>query len=345
MKVLHLLQSDRFSGAENVVCQIINLLSDENIEFVYCSRDGQIRESLEEKKIKYNFVKNFTLSEIKRVIEEEKPDVIHAHDMRASFYAALCCKNITLISHIHNNNFDSRKLSLKAILYYFAAKKSKHIFWVSKSSFNGYFFHNKFKEKSEVLYNIIDINKLRKQVILDNNIYKYDIVYIGRLTYQKNPQRLLEICKKICEKRTNTKIGIIGTGDMFNDVIDFINSNKNLNIIYLGFMNNPYKVLYNSKVMIMSSRWEGTPMVALESMALGVPIVSTPVDGLQDIIINDYNGYLTNDDEKFVSYVLDILNDNNKYKKLSQNSSIFITEYMNTKKYKESVLKWYRKDS
>ena len=53
MKVMHLLQSNRFSGAENVVCQIISMCKDENIEFVYCSQNGQIKEALDERKIKY----------------------------------------------------------------------------------------------------------------------------------------------------------------------------------------------------------------------------------------------------------------------------------------------------
>ena len=54
MKILHLLQSNRFSGAENVVCQIIRMFENEpNIEMVYCSRDGQIREALNERNINY----------------------------------------------------------------------------------------------------------------------------------------------------------------------------------------------------------------------------------------------------------------------------------------------------
>ena len=41
-------------------------------------------------------------------------------------------------------------------------------------------------------------------------------------------------------------------------------------------------MLHDSKVMLMTSLWEGTPMCAVEAMALGVPIVTTPTDGLCD---------------------------------------------------------------
>ena len=98
MKILHLLQSGHFSGAENVVCQIIGLMKDElDIQMAYCSRDGQIRETLKEREIEYYPIKELTVAEIKRIIREYKPDIIHAHDMRASFVAARACGKITLI--------------------------------------------------------------------------------------------------------------------------------------------------------------------------------------------------------------------------------------------------------
>ena len=49
MRVLHVLHSNQYSGAENVVCQIIEMFkNDENIEMAYCSRDGQIGKVLKE---------------------------------------------------------------------------------------------------------------------------------------------------------------------------------------------------------------------------------------------------------------------------------------------------------
>ena len=199
MKVLHLLQSNRFSGAENVVCQIIGMMKNEpNIEMVYCSRDGQISEALNERNIAFAPIKELSVKEVKRVIKEQKPDIIHAHDMGASFVAARACGKIPLISHIHNNNFNSRGLSAKSIAYYFAARKSKHIFWVSQSSFDGYAFHKSLKGKSSVLYNIIDVNALYEKTELDGNSYNYDVIYVGRLTYPKDPQRLMRVLKRAC---------------------------------------------------------------------------------------------------------------------------------------------------
>ena len=66
MRVLHLLRSDSFSGAENVVCQIIGMIKDEpDFEMVYCSPDGQIRDALAERKIEFEPIKKFSVKEVR----------------------------------------------------------------------------------------------------------------------------------------------------------------------------------------------------------------------------------------------------------------------------------------
>ena len=344
MKVLHLLQSGHFSGAENVVCQIIGMMKEEpDMEMVYCSSDGQIREALDERDIRFAPLKNFSIDEIKQVIEKEKPDIIHAHDMRASLYAAIACGNIPLVSHIHNNAFDSRGISVKSIANIFAAWKAKSIFWVSQSSFDGYAFHKLFKKKSAVLYNIIDIEALYEKMHLDEKEYDYDVIYLGRLTFPKNPQRLMKVFRLVKERKPDVKIGVIGTGDMEDETIGLAQEYSLLdNVQFLGFQSNPLKMLYDSKVMVMTSRWEGTPMCVLEAMALGVPIVSTPVDGLKDLIKNGENGYLSDDDEVLADKICEIVNSQQTHDSMGKLSKEISAETQNKQIYKEKIMSEYR---
>lgn len=343
MKVLHLLQSDRFSGAENVVCQIISMFREDNdIEMIYCSQDGQIREALKERNIKFIPMKRLCCSEVKRVLKKIHPDLIHAHDMGASFYASLVCGKTPMISHIHNNNFDSRKLSAKAIAYLIAALKSKHIFWVSESSFNGYYFHKKFSKKSSILYNILDIDALYQKMKQDRNEYKYDVVYLGRLTYSKNPQRLMHVLRLVVNKNPKIKAAIIGTGELEEETRTLCRKHKlENNVAFLGYQSNPLKILHDSKVMVMTSRWEGTPMCALEAMALGVPIVSTPSDGLINLVINGETGYLSDNDDDFASKISIIIEKDELHSTLSQNSKNRSAQIMNKEKYRKAIAKSY----
>ena len=343
MKILMVLSSDRFSGAENVVCQIISMFKNESeYEFVYCSPDGEIRKALEERSIAFAPISDITVKELKRVIKEQKPDVVHAHDMRASFVASGACGKIKLISHIHNNAFDSRGLTVKSVAYLKAGFKADHIFWVSESSYNGYYFHKWFKKKSEVLYNIIDVDALYEKMERDTEEYDYDVVYLGRLTYQKNPQRLIGILENAVKIKPDLKIAIIGKGDLEEETVNLVKE-KGLssNITFKGFMSNPLKALHSARVMVMSSRWEGTPMCALEAMALGVPIVSTPVDGLKDLIVNDETGYLFDDDMALVESIVKIVEDKALSDKLSQNALAKARKFNDINVYKEALKKQY----
>ena len=181
MTILHVLYSNRFSGAENVVCQIIEMFRESpDVRMVYCSPDGQIREALEERGVEFAPISELSRAELLRVIAEVRPDVVHAHDMRASFVSALACKKIPLISHIHNNAFDSRGLSPKSLAFLYAAKKAKHIFWVSESAMSGYAFKKSVEKKSDVLCNIISIDALYKKMKSDEQEYSYDLAYVGK---------------------------------------------------------------------------------------------------------------------------------------------------------------------
>ena len=69
MKILHLLASNKYSGAENVVCQIIKMFESE-VEMVYCSPVGEIENALKEKNVPYLPIASLNKKEVKKVVEE-----------------------------------------------------------------------------------------------------------------------------------------------------------------------------------------------------------------------------------------------------------------------------------
>lgn len=343
MKVLHILNTNRFSGAENVVCQIIDVFKND-INMAYCGLEGPIRQVLKERNISFLPIKERSVNCIKDVLREFQPDVVHAHDMRASFFAALACGKIPLICHIHNNAFDSRALSIKSILFLLAAIKAKHIFWVSRTSFSGYLFHCFLKRKSTVLQNVINVDSLIRKRNEDHFNYDYDVVFVGRLTYQKNPERLIEIFHKLVKKNPNVKCGIVGDGDLFEKISNLIKE-KSLekNIFMLGFQSNPLKILSDSKAMLMSSRWEGLPMCALEALALGVPVVSTPSDGMDAIIQQKENGFLSDDDDELVEFLDRLVGDKTLHGKISESCLKLSKEYNDLRVYEKRLNDVYKR--
>ena len=344
MKVMHVLNSRIYSGAEKVVCQIIKSFRGE-VEMVYCSPDSEIvRQMLSEQEVTFLPMEKMSTAELKRVIAEQKPDLIHAHDMRASFFSALCCGKIPLVSHIHNNAYDARGLSPKTVAYLLAGFKAKHILWVSNSSYEGYAFHKFFAKKSSVLYNIIDTEVIFDKKARDENTYDYDMIYVGRLTFQKDPQRLMRLCARLKESKPDLKVAIVGTGELeaeAKQLCEELGISENVN--FLGFQPNPIKMVHDTKVMILTSRWEGTPMCALEAMALGTPIVSTPSDGMKDLIDDGVNGYLTDDDTVMAEKLLAILNDAAHRNFLGENARKKFGKINDAPKYKQAIADCYKR--
>lgn len=342
-RVIHLLSSNKFSGAENVVCQIIRMFNDLDYEMFYCSPAGSISQSLKERNVKYVAINKLSVSEVRRVISEIKPDIIHAHDMKAGVIASLSCGRIPMVSHIHNNNFDSQRITFKSILYKYAAEKANHIIWVSKSSFEGYRFHHGLEGKSTILYNVIDIDQLVAKAEMADLKNVYDIIYIGRITEQKNPERLVKVIGRVVNNNRNIKAAIIGQGELEGKIRQIISGNNlQNNIEYLGFQSNPYGMLKNAKLMLMTSRWEGTPMCALEAMALGIPIVSTPTDGLIELIENGETGYLCNSDKELVEACTKIVNNSVLHDKLSRKSLIRARGIMDINRYRNTLHNIYK---
>ena len=83
-------------------------------------------------------------------------------------------------------------------------------------------------------------------------------------------------------------------------------------------------------------------MCALEAMALGTPVVSTPSDGMKDIIEDGINGYLTDDDAVMAEKLLKIMNDPQHRRMLSENTMQKFAEINDAPKYQEAIDACYR---
>lgn len=344
MKILHILSSNKYSGAENVACQIIALFREED-DVAYCSPDGQIADALKERNIKFIPLKKMSTSEVKRAIKEFKPDVVHAHDPKAICTVGLVKGNFKMIAHVHNNRPDFRKKSLNSILFNFIVKKKKisKIFWVSNSCFNDYVFKENVREKSLVLNNIINQDEIIEKSKKAELSEKSDIAFLGRITYQKNPQRLVSIIGKIAEVYPKIKVAIIGDGDLMDECKKLAEELKlQDNIKFYGFLTNSFGLLKNSKLFLMSSRFEGNPMCILEAETLGLPIIAPEISELKTTVIDGVSGYLYKSDEECVKLVTELLNDSDKYKKLKKSTEEFSKEYNDLKKYKEILADSYK---
>jgi glycosyltransferase involved in cell wall biosynthesis len=326
MRILHLLVSNKLSGAENVAADIC-MMFNEDIEMIYCSPYGDIKQALEIRGVKYVPINRFSYKEIKRVIKEVEPDIIHAHDVKATVIASLISNKVPIISHLHGNSIEMRKISLKSILYAISTARVRKYIVVSESCLDDYKFKRVIIKKTKKLTNIIFNDRINKLIELSNEKYKFDFIYLGRLKEQKNHSLLINAFAKIADEFKEEKLIIYGEGSLRKELEELIcKLNLRERVILKGATHNVEQKIKNAKLFILSSKYEGLPNVVMEAMALGLPIIATdcPCGGPRMLIEEYKNGILVEVDnvDHMASSIRSVLMDEEYQDKLGKNAKI-----------------------
>lgn len=315
MNILHLVHSDKFSGLENVVIQIMKYFQNTDYHMTYCTFDGPIVDVLEEYRLPYVTFPRFTYRNIRRIVHDLSIDFIHAHDFRASIMASFL--KLPYVSHIHNNPTWIRSINPYSVIYYVTSAHAGRILSVSDAFVDEYCLARRLKPEIDVVGNPISASGIRLD--LDQaGCPGVDVIFVGRLVEQKNPIRALGIIKRVIERRPSTRAEFIGEGVLHNDVQAYIDRNGiNDNVKMLGHMHKPYAYMSKAKCLLMPSRFEGFGLVAVEALALGVPVVCTPVGGLPGIV-NSSCGMLSDDDDVLVQEICRLISDEDYRKKKAE---------------------------
>ena len=152
-------------------------------------------------------------------------------------------------------------------------------------------------EKIKVIYNPVDTNNIIAlcHENLEHPWFAQDIpiiISVGRLTDVKGYPYLLRAFKQIMTKYPS-RLVILGKGEketLLKELSLQLGIDKS--VAFLGFQANPFKYMSRSTVFVLSSMSEAFPMVVLEAMTCGVPIISTASTGSSEIITDGVNGLL-----------------------------------------------------
>ena len=167
-----------------------------------------------------------------------------------------------------------------------------------------------YRDKTILFPNGIDVKKVRKMAeeTTDVVLEETAVIFVGRLDYNKNPLHALEVFRKLRAVREDAHLYYLGYGVLADDVRASIEEMGLSECVHLlGYYDNPFPVIRQANVTLMTSYSEGFPLVLLESVALGVPFVSTVVGGSR-ILGKDSNvGAVFTDDEEAVDEIIKFL--------------------------------------
>lgn len=340
MKILFVINSLKSkSGTERVAIELANKLSARatydvtllNRESIKTNTAYPVSDNVKVVALSGNFFQFY--NKLKKHVSSYSYDIVIVHNMGK--LALLCTllpkiKKMVTLEHV---SFVSRPKKIQILSKFFYKRIDQVVTLTQKDKEEFDNFHSKV---------IVISNFSPFPIVSEPPQSNKQIVTIGRLTDQKNYIHLLKAWKKIYQIIPEWHLNIYGEGEHKKMLQNYIEKNALQRIILKGSTSNVQQVYKQSNFFVMSSKYEGLPMVLVEAQSFGLPIVSYDCPfGPSDVIEDHENGLLVENqnNEALADAIFKLATSPNMLVQFSKNS------LLNAKKYQpEQVLKvWIEK--
>lgn len=323
MKILQVITQSELGGAQTVVAQLANSLSKEHEVILAAGQgDGKMWAMVNEQVIKEDCphlqrsisLKNDVLAaiELRRLYKKYKPDIIHLHSSKAGTLGRIVFPTKKTVYTVHG--FDSIRLAFRKFLPIerYLQHFCKAIIGVSKYDEKNLIAES-IRNNVSTIYNGISVPDCSKMSDIDVfNQDKKIILTIARVAPPKRTDLFVDVARLL------PQYNFVWIGNQ-REVTEFGELPSNCH--FLGNIPNAGAFCSKADLLMLPSNYEGLPMVILEAMSFGKPVVASNVGGVSEIVRNDVNGYaLENNPQLFAEKIKHILENEGLYSKLSQNS-------------------------
>jgi glycosyltransferase involved in cell wall biosynthesis len=248
------------------------------------------------------------LLELISVMRRGKFDVVHTHSSVAGVVgriAAFITRVPVIVHHVHGwgiqENMSTAVRTLYLILERTCALFTDRLIAVSAPTVQkGLAYRICKEEKFALIYNGINLEKFRQKVDrqkvfsdLGLDIECKIVGMIARLDQQKNPLDFIRAAAIVVKQYPKVQFLIAGDGSLRAECESLIDElNLRGTFFLLGYRDDISKIMPILTLTVLSSLWEGLPVVFQEAMSAGKPTVANDVDGARDVIIDGETGYL-----------------------------------------------------
>jgi glycosyltransferase involved in cell wall biosynthesis len=239
---------------------------------------------------------------LRTILKNKNIHIIHTHDYKADLYGYFASRklNISIVSTMHgwifNNKIDKLYYNIDKLFL----KHFKLITCVSNPLIEMMISDGIPSSKLVYIPNSVDniyLNKHSKSKHL-HNIFNLSesipiIGCIGRLRKEKGQICLLKAFNSIKEKCNNCHIVFVGDGPDKDYLEQYAVSNNIQNRIhFVNYQTNIINIYSEIDLLVLPSFTEGLPLVVLEAMAMGIPVIATNVGGVKDLVHENLTGQL-----------------------------------------------------
>lgn len=365
MKILHIVVLPVFAGAQKISFSILENLNNFENKYILCG-EGTEEEYAEfdgafskinttvfhnkhlKRRIGLYDIKAFI--DIYRLCKREKYDIVHTHSTKSGIIARVAAKlaGCRVVHTVHGIAFHENENLIKRIIYYliefFSTFFCDRLILVNKFYGKYYSF---FSNKIKVIYNGIDFSKitLTHEAFQHKEDERINLLFVGRLDEQKDPLNLLKSFKLLInEKQYSLHLRIIGTGELYSICENYIIDNElKDHVSMLGWQSNVASFYETSDILCIPSIYEAFGLVFVEAGFFSLPSVSTLVEGIPEVILNNKTGILVRPKipEEFANALRILIDDSVLRKKMGNAAKEWVTVEFPLVKMIESYMCMY----
>ena len=373
MEKMNILIADSFEipGGEEEVAFYIYENLDRNKCRVYITgneKSGYFvkKRPVEEERINIFVKGKYNIPEMIRlrtIIKKKKIDVVNVHGYSAGFFVRVACAGLRktkVIWATHGNvdlMFEEGSFKQKINTFIEDILNRHRIFTdeiITVCEDGAKRLRKRKVEKIPItnIYNCIDTDKyIRAKKIYNKNATTMTIGFFSRLSFQKDIPLLLHTTKKLVDEGLKIELIIAGDGDEKEKMVGYIKDNAlESHIEYLGFVSNILSLYEKVDIVVLPTHFECLPMVLLEAMCTGTPVIASDVGGVGEIVKNDFNGYVVpaGDEDAFRRKIIHYYNNRSLIKMHGENAKSFVSSNFDISKmvneyYKVFERNWVRR--
>ncbi len=337
--IFHMIDGLTFGGAETLLRDLASGLEDRGYRItVGYSTPGPFVQELANKNLKlirisrFGLVDPFFMMKMIKLWRADPPQVVHTHLFKSDFHGRLAARLAgvpVVVSTLHNNDTWANN-RLMGRLYGATAMWADRLIAVSPEVKE---FHRSKtgvpEEKILVINNGVNVcafsgyDEQAKQIRVEFGIAESAPLFgiVGRLKPQKNVAMFLLAAAEIIKLQPEARFLIVGDGPLQSDLeLQTKNLGISSSVFFAGMRKDVPAILNALDVLVLSSLWEGLPVILLEAMAASLPVVSTTVDGVVGVVQPDVTTLLvpTSDHKALANACLRLARDPGLREKMGQ---------------------------
>lgn len=278
----------------------------------------------------------YAYKELKQIIKETNPDIVHCHSSISGFLGRMAtdCKKRKVFYTPHGYSFLMRDGSpLKRTIYwlieYLASKTHAITIACSEGEYKE---ARKLSKRCTYVNNGINVKELMPFITCRKEITPI-VFTCGRILYQKNPNLFNEIARLLPEVRFIW----IGEGEMKS-----VLTSPNIEITGWISRKEVLEISRKADFFLLPSLWEGLPISLLEAMCMKKICLVSNVIGNRDVIHDGINGYICNTASEYASRIRNILEKRIDPASLTEQALQDVLQYYNTEVMAEQYINIYK---